>query len=79
LVSLSLADSILWFGGGVIGRTVLSLLIAALPLLWSVAVAGITALMAYALYQAILAPRLSFGPLLRASLLVAGLVVGGHL
>jgi hypothetical protein len=69
----------LWFGGGVIGRLALNLLLAAFPSLWSVAVAAITAVTAYALYRATLAPKLAFGPAMRVFLLVAGLVVGGQL
>jgi hypothetical protein len=79
LTSLSLVDSIFWFGGGVIGRLVLSLIVAAWPALWSVAVAAITAMMAYALYRATLSPKLAFGPLLRVALMAAGLVLGGQL
>jgi len=77
--SLSLVDSVLWFGGGVIGRLALNLLLAAFPALWSLAVAAITAVTAYALYRATLAPKLAFGPALRVALLVVGLIVGGQL
>lgn len=76
---LSLVDSVLWLGGGVIGRLALNLLLAAFPALWSVAVAAITAITAYALYRATLAPKLAFGPAMRVSLLVVGLVIGGQL
>ncbi len=76
---LSLVDSVLWLGGGVIGRLALNLLLAAFPALWSVAVAAITAITAYALYRATLAPRLVFGPAIRVFLLVIGLVIGGQL
>ncbi|MFQ4135913.1 hypothetical protein PGN35_006290 [Nodosilinea sp. PGN35] len=77
--SLSLVDGVLWLGGGVIGRLALNLLLAAFPALWSVAVAAITAITAYALYRATLAPRLAFGPAVRVFLLVLGLVIGGQL
>lgn len=77
--SLSLVDGVLWLGGGVIGRLALNLLLAAFPALWSVAVAAITAITAYALYRATLAPKLAFGPAIRVFLLVLGLVVGGQL
>lgn len=77
--SLSLVDSMLWFGGGVIGRLALNLLIGAFPALWSLAVAAITAMTAYALYRATLAPKLAFGPALRVALLMVGLIVGGQL
>ncbi|MGB3200163.1 MAG: hypothetical protein WBA99_04630 [Nodosilinea sp.] len=77
--SLSLVDSLLWFGGGVIGRLALNLLIGAFPALWSLAVAAITAMTAYALYRATLAPKLTFGPALRVALAVVGLIVGGQL
>ena len=77
--SLSMVDSMLWFGGGVIGRLALNLLIGAFPALWSLAVAGITAMTAYALYRATLAPKLVFGPALRVALLVVGLIIGGQL
>ena len=77
--SLSGVDAVLWFGGGVIGRVALNLLLAAFPALWSVAVAAITAVTAYALYRATLAPKLAFGPAIRVFLLVVGLVVGGPL
>ena len=76
---LTPVDGILWFGGGVIGRLALNLLLAAFPGLWSVAVAAITAVTAYALYRATLTPKLAFGPVIRVFLLVAGLVVGGQL
>jgi hypothetical protein len=77
--SLSWVDSMLWFGGGVIGRLALNLLIGAFPALWSLAVAAITAMTAYALYRATLAPKLAFGPALRVALAVLGLIVGGQL
>ncbi|MBD2106531.1 hypothetical protein [Nodosilinea sp. FACHB-13] len=77
--SLSVVDGVLWLGGGVIGRLALNLLLAAFPALWSVAVAAITAITAYALYRATLAPKLAFGPAIRVFLLVLGLVVGGRL
>ena len=76
---LTPVDGILWFGGGVIGRLALNVLLTAFPSLWSVAVAAITAVTAYALYRATLAPKLAFGPAIRVFLLVAGLVVGGQL
>ncbi len=79
LPMLTPVDGVLWFGGGVIGRLALNLLLAAFPSLWSVAVAAITAVTAYALYRATLAPKLAFGPAIRVFLLVAGLVVGGQL
>ncbi|MGB6014866.1 MAG: hypothetical protein WBG32_09070, partial [Nodosilinea sp.] len=77
--SLSLVDSMLWFGGGVIGRLALILLIGAFPALWSLAVAAMTAMTAYAMYRATLAPQLAFGPALRVALVVVGLIVGGQL
>ncbi|WP_035987847.1 hypothetical protein [Leptolyngbya sp. KIOST-1] len=77
--SLSLVDSMLWFGGGVIGRLALNLLLGAFPSLWSLAVAAITAMTAYALYRATLAPKLAFGPALRVALLIVGLAIGGQL
>lgn len=77
--SLSVVDGVLWLGGGVIGRLALNLLLAAFPALWSVAVAAITAITAYALYRATLAPQLAFGPAIRVFLLVLGLVMGGQL
>lgn len=78
-MSLSLVDSMLWFGGGVIGRLALNLLLGSFPALWSLAVAAITAVTAYALYRATLAPNLAFGPAIRVALLVLGLVVGGQI
>jgi hypothetical protein len=77
--SLSLVDAVLWLGGGVIGRLALNLLLAAFPMLWSVAMVAITAVTAYALYQATLAPQLNFGPAVRVGLLVLGLFVGGQI
>lgn len=76
---LTLTDGVIWFGGGVIGRLALNLLLAAFPALWSVAVAAMTAMTAYALYRATLAPKLAFGPAMRVFLLVVGLVVGGQI
>jgi hypothetical protein len=76
--SLSLTDAILWLGGGVIGRVALNLLLAAVPALWSVAVAAITGMTAYALYRATLSPRLDFGLAYRVLLIIGGLLIGGH-
>ncbi len=76
---LTLADGALWFGGGVIGRLALNLLLAAFPAFWSVAVAAFTALITYALYRATLAPKLAFGPAIRVFLLMLGLVIGSQL
>ncbi|WOD37494.1 hypothetical protein [Nodosilinea sp. E11] len=77
--SLSVTDGVIWLGGGVIGRLALNVMLAAFPPFWSVAVAAITAITAYALYRATLAPKLAFGPALRVFLLVVGLVVGGQI
>lgn len=77
--SLSLVDAVLWLGGGVIGRLALNLLLAAFPALWSVAMVTITAVTAFALYRATLAPQLNFGPAMRVGLLVLGLFVGGQI
>jgi hypothetical protein len=77
--SFTLLDGVIWFGGGVIGRLALNLVLAAYPGLWSVAVAAVTGMTAYALYRATLAPRLEFGLAYRVLLAVAGLIVGGRL
>jgi hypothetical protein len=77
--SMSLIDMLLWFGGGVIGRLALNLLLAAIPALWSLAVAVLTGITAYALYRATLAPRKDFGLASRVFLIIAGLVIGGQL
>jgi hypothetical protein len=76
---MSLIDMLLWFGGGVIGRLALNLLLAAIPALWSLAVAVLTGITAYALYRATLAPRKDFGLASRVFLIIAGLVIGGQL
>lgn len=72
-------DGAMWFGGGVISRLALNLILAAYPGLWSVAVTIVTAMTAYALYRATLAPRLDFSLAYRVLLAVAGLILGGHL
>lgn len=77
--SLSWVDAVLWFGGGVIGRVALNLLLAAFPALWSVAVAAVTAITAYALYRATLAPKPDFALAYRVFLAVGGLVIGGQI
>lgn len=76
--SLSLVDMLLWFGGGVIGRLALNLILSAVPALWSLAVAALTGVTAYALYRATLAPRRDFGLAYRTFLIIAGLVIGGR-
>lgn len=77
--SFTLVDAIIWLGGGVISRLALNLVLAAYPGLWFLAVAAVTGLTAYALYQATLAPRLDFNLAYRVLLGVAGLIVGGRL
>lgn len=77
--SFTLVDAIIWLGGGVISRLVLNLVLAAYPGLWFLAVAAVTSLTAYALYQATLAPRLDFNLAYRVLLGVAGLIIGGRL
>jgi hypothetical protein len=77
--ALSPIDMLLWFGGGLIGRVALSLLLSALPGLWSLAVAVLTGITAYALYRATLAPRKDFGLAYRVFLMIAGLMIGGQL
>ncbi|MGF1566700.1 MAG: hypothetical protein ACFCVD_01260 [Nodosilinea sp.] len=76
---VSAVDAMLWGGGGVIGRVALNLILAAFPALWSVAVAAITAITAYALYRATLAPKLEFGLAYRVFLAIGGLILGGYL
>lgn len=78
LPAFSWVDSVLWFGGGVLGRLVLNLALSTYPGLWSLAVTAITALTAYALYRATLAPRGEVGLAYRVLLAVAGLIVGGR-
>ncbi|HEY9738391.1 MAG TPA: hypothetical protein V6D06_18990 [Trichocoleus sp.] len=75
----TLLDGVIWLGGGVISRLALNLILTAYPALWSVAVAAVTGMTAYALYRATLAPRLDFGLAYRVLLAVAGLIVGGRL
>jgi hypothetical protein len=76
--SLTLTDGIIWLGGGVLGRVALNLILAAFPALWSLAVAGITGMTAYALYRATFAPKLDFGLAYRILLIVGGLIIGGR-
>jgi hypothetical protein len=76
--ALSLTDMLLWFGGGVIGRLALNLLLSAIPALWSLAVAILTGLTAYGLYRATLAPRRDFGLAYRIFLVIVGLLIGGR-
>ncbi len=75
---LAPVDMLLWFGGGVIGRLALNLLLAAFPPLWSLAVAVLTGITAYALYRATLAPRRDFGLAYRVFLVIAGLLIGSQ-
>ena len=70
--ALSLVDMLVWFGGGVIGRLALNLLLSAMPALWSLAVAILTGITAYALYRATLAPRKDFGIAYRVFLMIGG-------
>lgn len=74
----TLTDGIIWFGGGVIGRLALNLLLSAYPGLWSLAVAGAIGMTAYALYRATLAPRIQIDLAYRVLLAVAGLIIGGR-
>lgn len=76
--SFTLTDGIIWFSGGVISRLALNLLLSAYPGLWSLAVAGVTGMTAYALYRATLAPQIQFGLAYRVLLAVVGLIVGGR-
>lgn len=76
--SLTLIDAVIWLGSGVIGRLSLDLILAAIPGLWSVAVALITAITAFALYRATLAPKLDFGLAYRVFLVIGGLILGGR-
>jgi hypothetical protein len=77
--SLSVVDLLIWFGSGVIGRAALNLVLSTLPFLWSFAVAALTAVTAYALYRATLAPNRDFGLACRVFLVIAGLVIGGRI
>jgi hypothetical protein len=76
--TLSPMDMLLWFGGGFIGRLALTLVLSAFPGLWSLAVAILTGITAYALYQATLAPRRNFALAYRIFFVIAGLVIGGQ-
>jgi len=75
---LSPMDMLLWFGGGFIGRLALTLVLSAFPGLWALAVAILTGMTAYALYQATLAPRRNFALAYRIFFMIAGLVIGGQ-
>jgi hypothetical protein len=75
----SLVDTLLWLGSGAIGRLILNLLLSAFPGFWSLAVLGITGILAYALYNATLAARPNFGVTMRLVLLAAGLGLGGYI
>jgi hypothetical protein len=77
--SPSLVDMLLWFGGGLVGRLALGFILASFPALWSFAVATLTAVTAYALYRATLAPRRDFGWAYRVFLVIAGLMIGGRI
>jgi hypothetical protein len=76
--ALSLVDMLVWFGGGVIGRLALNLVLSAIPALWALAVAILTGITAYALYRATLAPRKDFGIAYRVFLMIGGLMIGGY-
>lgn len=76
---LTLIDCIIWLISGVFSRVGLNFLLSIYPGLWSVAVAIVTAITAYALYRATLAPKLDFGLAYRVLLMVAGLIIGGRL
>ena len=77
--SLNLLNVLIWLGGGIIGRLALNFVLSLYPGFWSLAVAGVTAITAYALYRATLAPRLEFGLAYRVLLAVAGLIIGGRM
>lgn len=77
--SLSLLNILIWLGGGIISRLALNFALNLYPGLWSLAVAGVTGITAYALYRATLAPRLEFGLAYRVLLAVVGLIVGGRM
>jgi len=76
---LGWVDVVLWVAGGVVARLGLNGLLAVFPGLWTVAVALITGLTAFALYQATLAPRLRFGLAYRVFLALGGLILAGRL
>lgn len=76
---LGWVDVVMWVAGGVVAQLVLNGLLAVFPGLWTVAVALITGLTAFALYQATLAPRLRFGLAYRVFLALAGLILAGRL
>lgn len=75
----TLIDAVIWLGSGIFSRVVLDFGLALYPGLWSVAVAIVTGMTAYALYRATLAPRLDFGLAYRVLLAIGGLIVGGRL
>lgn len=75
---LTVLEAGMWLGGGILSRLFLNLILSAYPGLWSIAVAIITAITAYALYRATLAPRLEFGLAYRVLLAVIGLIIGGR-
>lgn len=75
----TLIDAVIWLGSGIFSRVVLDFVLTLYPGLWSVAVAIVTGMTAYALYRATLAPRLDFGLAYRVLLAIGGLIVGGRL
>lgn len=75
----SFVDALLWLGAGVITRLALDLLLSSFSGLWPLTVLGITAIVAYALYQATLASKPELGLANRVFLALAGLFMGGYL
>ncbi|PSN20700.1 hypothetical protein C7271_00755 [filamentous cyanobacterium CCP5] len=76
--SFTLIDGVIWLGSGIFSRIILDFVLSLYPGLWSVAVAIVTAMTAYALYRATLAPKLDFSLAYRVLLAIGGLIIGGR-
>lgn len=76
---LTLIDIGLWFGGGLIGRLALELLLAAAPSLWPLLVGAMLGIVALALYRLLLVPQPDVAFVVRLFLALVGLALGSQL
>lgn len=72
-------DIALWFGGGLISRLALELLLAASPSLWPLLVGAMVGLVGLALYRLLLTPQPDIAFVVRLFLALGGLALGGQI
>lgn len=68
----------LWFGGGLIGRLALELVLAVSPVLWPLVIGAMVGIVALALYRLLLIPRPDIAFVMRLLLALIGLALGGQ-